>query len=76
MIFEDKKILITIIVLVLMVLGLGGFIVYDKVLTKKEDSNPIITTIGEKQIDLNALYQIGNTLDNFDKAFNDSNSAY
>ena len=71
----DKKIYIFIIILIVIILGLGGFIALDKlVLNRKENS--VITQIGEKEIDLNIFYQINNTLDKFDKAFNDNNSSF
>ena len=72
---DAKKIIITITVLVLLVLGLGGFIVYDKFLKpKKEDS--ILTTIDNVSVNLSAFYQIGETLDKLDLAFNEPTSPY
>lgn len=72
---ENKWFIIAIVVLSLITVGLGGFIVYDKVfVVKKEEAEK--TIIGEKEIDLNVFYKIGETLDTLDKAFNDSTSAY
>ena len=63
-----------IIVLLVLVLGLGGYIAYEKVfLTTEEDP---MTSIGDVDIDLNAFYQISNTLNSLDSVFNDSSSSY
>ena len=72
---ENKKTIILIVFLVLIILGLGGYIAYDFIKEKEEESNPI-TVIDKVSIDLNSLYQIGNTLNSFDNAFNNPNSKY
>ena len=73
---EKKTPIVLIILLLLIILGLSGYIVVDKMfLTKKEDT-PTIITIDDVNIDLNALYQISDTLDKFDDAYNDPNSNY
>lgn len=73
---EDKKTPIGLIIfLLILILLLGGYIVLDKtVLSKTDTSNK--TSIDDVSIDLNVLYRIGDTLDKFDSAFNDSNSEY
>ena len=63
-----------IIVLLVLVLGLGGYIAYERVfLTTEEDT---MTSIGDVDIDLNAFYQVSNTLNSLDSVFNDSASGY
>ena len=73
---ENKKsYIITIVILVLLVLGLGGFIVYDKILLAKS-VDQTKTMIDDVNIDLNSLYQVGDTLNKLDLAFNSSDSTY
>lgn len=74
-IYDRKPYLITIIILGLLVLGLGGFLVYDKFIVDKTDQDKE-TVIDDVSLDLNALYQVGDTLDRFDIAFNKTNSTY
>ena len=74
-IYDRKPYLITIVVLVLLVLGLGGFLVYDKFIVDKTAQDKE-TMIDDVSLDLNVLYQIGDTLDRFDIAFNKTNSTY
>ena len=74
-IYNRTPYIITIIVLVVIVLGLGGFIGYDK-LVKKDTETKVVTEIDDVSINLNAFYQISNTLEKFDKAFNDQSSTY
>ena len=73
---EKKTPIILIIVFLVIILGLSGYIVVDKLFLSKTEDAPTIVTIDDVNIDLNALYQIGNTLDEFDAAFNDPNSNY
>ena len=73
---ENKKgLIITIVILSILVIGLASFIVYDKKLFQEKKENTK-TVIDDVNIDLNALYQIGNTLNYIDNAFNDQNSQY
>ena len=72
---ENKKFIITIVILIFIILGLGGFIYYDK-FYKKQKEEKTITTIDNVDIDLNSFYLVGDTLEKFDKAFNDKNSTY
>ena len=72
---NKKPFVITIIVLVIIILGLAGFIAIDKLLiNKKEETN--LTTIKDIEIDLNAMYKVGNALTRLDNTFNDINSNY
>ena len=72
---ENKKFIITIIILVVIILGLGGFIAVDKlVLNKKEEK--ITTQVGDVQLNLTAFEHINDTIDLFNRAFNDPNSKY
>ena len=74
---EKKKPNILIIILLVIILGLGGYIAVDKlILSKSEDNTTTVVVIDDVQIDLNAMYQIGDTLNKFDSAFNDPDSSY
>ncbi|MBQ6135038.1 MAG: hypothetical protein IJI60_01830 [Bacilli bacterium] len=73
---ENKKgFIITILVLVFIICGLVGYIFYDVSRQKKlqEEKETIINNVN---IDLNAFYQITNTLNAFDKAFHNPKSSY
>ena len=72
---NTKAPIIFIIILILIIIGLGGYIAYDKlILNKKEET--VTTKINDIEIDLNAMYQINNTLNQLDNTFNDMNSTY
>ena len=73
---DNKPLIIIIVLLVLITLGLGGFIVYDKFLNQKEIEETTTTTIENVELDLNALYTIGDILNKMDNTFNyqDSNA--
>ena len=74
---EKKTPVALIVILVLIILGLGGYIAIDKlILSKRHEEVKTIMVIDDVNIDLDALYQIGNSLTKFDKAFNDYNSSY
>lgn len=70
-----KKIVIFIIFLILIILGLGGYIAYDKIYLEIKGKK-VVTQLGEKEIDLNVFSNINETLYKLDQAFNDSNSNY
>ena len=73
---ENKKgFVITIIILILLLLGTVGYIVYDKYFVKVEEEKEYITVINDVSIDINKLYKVGEILNKLDKAFsvNDSN---
>ena len=72
---DNKKSIITIIVLSILVLGLGGFIVYDKFI-KTTDEDEYTNVIDDVSIDINKLYNVGDILNSFDKAFNKNESNY
>ena len=59
---ENKKTIILIIILVLLVLGLGGYIAYDKFILNKEKETEYITVINDVSIDVNKLYKVGEIL--------------
>lgn len=73
---ENKKgFVITIVVLVFIICGLAAYIYFDKVQQKRmqEEKESVINNIN---IDLNAFYEITNTLNVFDRAFHDPLSSY
>lgn len=71
----NKKFIITIVILILIILGLAGFIYYDK-FYKKTEEKATLTTVDDINLDLSTLYKIGDILNRFDAAFSDSNSTY
>ena len=72
---ENRKYVITIILLIVIILGLAGFIALDKVvLNKKEDDS--ITQIGDVDINLNVFEHISDTLTTLNRAYNDPQSNY
>ena len=73
---EGKKgFVITIVILILLILGLGGYITYDYFKDKKL-AEIKTTKYDDKDIDLNVFYQVSDTLNSFDKAFNNPKSLY
>lgn len=73
---ENKKPTILIVLLILIVLGLSGYIVYDKFFTKEEEEKQYITVINDVSIDVNKLYKVGEILNTFDKAFGTNDTIY
>lgn len=72
---ENKKFIITIIILIVIILGLGGFIALDKlVINKKPDEAK--TQIGDVELNLTVFEHINDTLSLFNRAFNDNKSKY
>lgn len=72
---ENKKIVLIIILLIIICLGLGGYIIIDKFVLKEKDK--IVTTeINGIDINLNAFEYIENTISKLNNAFNDPNSTY
>ena len=53
---SNKGFIITIIILIVIILGLGGFIAYDKFL-KKESEEEKIVEVEDAELDLNTFYQ-------------------
>lgn len=74
-IFNKKPYVITIVVLILIILGLGGYIAYDKLVVDKNEAK-VITVIDDVNINLNAFYQVSDTLEKLDNAFNNNSSDY
>ena len=70
---NNKGLITIIIVLFVLVIGLGGFIAYERFFQTEEDDT--LTTIGESEINLNIFYQVSDILNQLDSAFNDSSSA-
>lgn len=70
----NKKIVISYIVLVVIILLLGGFIYLDKFVLGKDEHT--LTVIDDVSIDLSSFIQVSETLEKFDNAFNDANSTY
>ena len=69
--------IIIIVILLIIIVGLAGYIAVDKlILSKKEDNTTSVVNIDDANIDLNALYQISDTLAKFDNAFNVEDSDY
>lgn len=73
---ESKKpFVITIIIMSLIIVGLSAFIFMGKVQEKREKEQKT-SVINDIVIDLNAFYQISDTIRRFDMAFNNVNSSY
>lgn len=74
--FENNKgFIITILVLLVIIAGLGGFIAFDKFIGKGEIEESIVY-IDESSIDLNSFYNIEDIINKFDNAFNDNHSSF
>ena len=72
--YVDKRPYIAIIVVLALVsLGLGGFLIYDKFINLEDDTETIIDSVS---VNLNVLYQVHDTLNKFDEAFNKTDSNY
>ena len=71
---ENKKFIIAIVVLSILLAAALGFIGYDKFLKKEDES--IKTVINDNEIDLNVFYKVRDTLKSLDNAFNDSSNKY
>lgn len=74
-IYNRKPYVTAIVIFVLISLGLGGYIVYDY-FYKKEDKVKVVTMVDDVKINLNTFYQISDTLERFDLAFNNHTSDY
>lgn len=71
---ENKKFIIAIVVLSILLAAALGFIGYDKFLKKEDES--IKTVINDNEIDLNVFYKVRDTMKSLDNAFNDSSNKY
>lgn len=74
-IYNKKPYVITIVILIILILGLGGYIAYDKLIVEKEEAK-VITVVNDVKINLNAFYQVSETLEKLDTAFNNNNSNF
>lgn len=72
---SKKGYIITIIILLLIVIALAGFIAFS-VMKHIEQEEKKATMLNGINIDLNAFYQVSETLERFDKAFNNPKSLY
>lgn len=72
---SKKGYVIAIIILSLIIIALGGIIAYSFI-KQKEKEEEKTTIINRTSIDLNAFFHISETLDSFDKAFNNPKSQY
>ena len=72
----NKKVIITIVILVLLVIGLGGYIAYDKIYLNYFNEESAKTTINEVTLDVNDLFEVGKVLEKLDNAYGDNNSTY
>lgn len=72
---ENKKVVVTIVILLVLVLGLGGFIAVDKLIINKKSTNKT-TQIGDVELDLTVMDHINGTISKLNRAFNDPRSSY
>ena len=73
---ENKKFIVTIIILIIIIAGLGGFIAVDKLVLNKKEQEEKTTQVGDVEVNLTVFEHINDTLTLFNKAFNDSNSKF
>ena len=72
---NKKPYIFTIVFLLIIILGLAGYIAYDYFFAnEKNETNE--TILDNVKIDLNVFYQIGYILDCFDDTFNKTNNTY
>lgn len=71
---ENKKFIVAIVILSILLLAALGFIGYDKFLKKNDET--IKTVINDAEMDLNVFYKVRDTLNNLDNAFNDTSNKY
>ena len=72
---NKKPLIIVIVFLIIVILGLGGYIAYEKIFTKPV-TEECKTVIDDVSIDINKLYRIEDILNRLDKAFNTNESKY
>lgn len=76
---ENKTgLILSYVFLILIIFGLAGYIVYDKDFfnLKKVNEKELETKNDQVKLNYNTLYQIGNTLESFDTAFNEDNTDF
>lgn len=76
MIENKKPVIIAFVILTLIILGLAGYIVFDKFIANKETDEPTTVMIGDVEIRPEAFYQTYNALQKFDRAFNYEDSEF
>jgi len=76
MIENKKGVIIGFILLILVILGLLGYIVVDKFVFVKKTDKPSTVIIGDKEVKPESFYQIYNVLTKFDRAFNYEDSSF
>lgn len=72
---SKKPLLIAFIVLGVIILALVGYIVIDRMFFHKEDESSTII-LDDVSLDISVLYNIEDTLNNFDRAFNYEDSSF
>ena len=72
---NKKPFIIVIILLILISLGLGGYIAYEKIFMKST-TEECKTVIDDVSIDINKIYRVEDILTRLDNAFNKENNKY
>lgn len=74
---ENKKgFIITIVILSLISVVAIGYIVYDKFIKNNNSEEEYVNVINDVSIDINKMYNVGDILNKFDKAFSTNDSKY
>ncbi len=74
---ENKKgFIITIVILSFIAVGTIGYIVYDKFIKNNDSEEEYVNVINDVSIDINKMYNVGDILNKFDKAFSTNDSKY
>lgn len=73
---RKKGPVVLIIILLVIILGLAGYIAVDKLFLSKKGDETSVMVIDDVNIDLNVLYQVADIMGKFDRAYNDVNSSY
>lgn len=74
---ENKKgFIITIVILSFISLAAVGYIVYDKFIKNNDSEEEYVNVINDVSIDINKMYNVGDILNKFDKAFSTNDSKY
>ena len=74
---ENKKgFIITIVILSLISVVAIGYIVYDKFIKNNDSEEEYVNVINDVSIDINKMYNVGDILNKFDKAFSTNDSKY
>ena len=74
---ENKKgFIITIVILSFISVVAIGYIVYDKFIKNNNSEEEYVNVINDVSIDINKMYNVGDILNKFDKAFSTNDSKY